>query len=522
MTSCECGGVQWQYAGGMAPFQSWADLLIAFAYFSIPLELLYFANKFKELPQKGTLVQFVAFILLCGFTHLIGARGLYLNHSTQLVVIASFAKAATALVSCVTAFSLLHELPKLLRTREREHFLRITSDELDEEVGLLRRKEAVSHSVRMLAAGIHSSLNSTSILETTIVELSKVLGLDACVVWASATDPKNLEIVCATGVKSGCKEEIPFSSVEVRATLESKVPRRLKPDTILIGSRSFSISHPLALTLPSLTFGGLQGNLKQYVLVLAKETDWTRLDMEILDIANSQISVAISHANILSDLKAQNEELEEARKAAEAGLRAREEFLAIVSHEMRTPLHAVLAIASVLQLSQSLCAYDLEMVTTISTSAGLLSVLIDDVLDMSRINRGDFQLRVAPFDLSSLVKQASNMIQHLARESGIKVITEAPQLPKWVIGDGKRTMQMLLNLLNNAVKFTKTRIKFHVWEENLGDIHDHQIRVDVIDDGVGIEKHEIGSLCDRFRQLDMGRKAGGMGLGLSICSTWPA
>jgi ethylene receptor len=336
-------------------------------------------------------------------------------------------------------------------------------------------------------------------------------------VWASADDPEKLEIVCAVGLKRGCREEISISSEEVRETLRSKQPVHLKAETGLLGRRTFGASHPLALVLPSLTFGGVTGVTKQYVLVLAKDANWTELDMEVLDITNSQISVAISHAAILSNLKAQNEELEGARKAAEAGLRAREEFLAIVSHEMRTPLHAVLAIASVLQQSPSLCLEDLEMVTTISTSAGLLSVLIDDVLDMSRINRGDFQLRIAHFDLASLVKQASKMIDPMAREAGLMLVTEAPNLPEWVVGDGKRTMQMFLNLLTNAVKFTKTRVIFRVWEAQSEDHPDHQIRVDVIDDGIGIEKREIGSLCDRFRQLESGRKAGGMGLGLSIC-----
>jgi ethylene receptor len=123
METCECDGVCWRYAGGLAAMQSWADLLIAFAYFSIPLEMLYFASMFEGLPQRGTLVQFVSFILLCGCTHFIGARGLYLSLSDRMIVMAVFAKAATALVSCMTAISLLREIPRFLRTREREHHL---------------------------------------------------------------------------------------------------------------------------------------------------------------------------------------------------------------------------------------------------------------------------------------------------------------------------------------------------------------------------------------------------------------
>jgi ethylene receptor len=239
--------------------------------------------------------------------------------------------------------------------------------------------------------------------------------------------------------------------------------------------------------------------------------------MEVLEIANGQISVAISHAYLLADLKTQNNELKDARKSAEAGMRAREEFLAVVSHEMRTPLHAVLAISSILTHSQSLTAEDLKMVTTISTSAGVLSVLIDDVLDMSRINRGDFQLGTAPFNLRSLIKEAARMVGPMARESALTLTVEAPNVPQWVFGDGKRCMQMFLNLLNNALKFTKRSIIFRVWETKPKGALEHTIRIDVIDDGVGIRKDELGSLCNRFHQLDTGRKADGMGLGLSIC-----
>jgi signal transduction histidine kinase len=144
------------------------------------------------------------------------------------------------------------------------------------------------------------------------------------------------------------------------------------------------------------------------------------------------------------------------------GIKARKEFLAVVSHEMRTPLHAVIAIFSVLQQSKTLALDDREMITTIATSAGLLSVLIDDVLDISRINRGVFQLRMAPFNLGNLVMEASRMIEPMVEQSGYIFVVEAKTLPKFVNGDAKRTMQMCLNLLNNAVKFTQSTILFCV------------------------------------------------------------
>lgn len=508
-------GMQWWHGSHV---QSWADVLIALAYFSIPIEMVYFATRVRDLPQKSTLFHFVMFIVLCGITHTFAASSLLLNRSPSTAVSANLAKIATALVSCATALSLLREIPKFLRQKEREQMLRTKKEELDEEVGLLRRKEAVSHSVRMLATGIYSSLDTMTILETTIVELSKVLALRDCIIWASSEDLRNLRIIRAIGTSAKGDSKIPFSSPEVQEVFSSLAPLPLKPSTALLGNGHNHGRHAISLVLPQLTFGGVSpGPTKQYVLILAKDNPWTDLDMEVLEIANSQISVAISHAYLLADLKSQNNELKEARKSAEAGMRAREEFLAVVSHEMRTPLHAVLAIASVLSQSPSLVPDDLDMVNTISTSAGVLSVLIDDVLDMSRINRGDFQLRMAPFNLPSLIKEAARMVGPMARESGLTLTVEASNLPEWVLGDGKRCMQMCLNLLNNALKFTKHSIIFRVWETDKKRTMEHPIRIDVIDDGVGVQKDELGSLCDRFHQLDTGRKAGGMGLGLSIC-----
>jgi ethylene receptor len=296
--------MQWWHGSQV---QSWADVMIALAYFSIPLEMMYFATRVRDLPQKGTLVQFVMFIILCGITHAFAALSLLFNRSQMTVVSATFAKVATALVLCVTALSLLQEIPKFLRQKDREQFFLAKTEELDEEVGLLRRKEAVSHSVRMLATGIYSSLDTMTILKTTIVKLFKVLALGDCIVWASADDPRNLRIICAIGASARADLTIPFNSPEVRKVFSSLAPVPLQPSTALLGTGHRHEQHAISLVLPQLTFGEVSpGPTKQYVLILAKDNLWTDLDMEVLEIANSQISVAISHAYLLSDLKSQN------------------------------------------------------------------------------------------------------------------------------------------------------------------------------------------------------------------------
>ena len=397
--------------------------------------------------------------------------------------------------------------------------MQIKTEELDQEVGVLRRKEASAHSVRMLAAGIHSSLETMTILQMTFVELAKALELTDCAVWSTAERPNVIRVVAAVGSLKDYDAEVSMDDEEVQRTLSISGPVLLDPSTCLLGNSMRHGAYAMSLVLPQLTFyGQKQHSARRFILALTKDSSWSESDWEILEIANSQISVAISHACLLQNLQDQNRELQEARSAAEMGIKAREEFLAVVSHEMRTPLHAVIAISSVLQQSKTLALDDREMITTIATSAGLLSVLIDDILDMSRINRGDFQLRLAPFNLVDLIMEASRMIEPMVKESGYKFGVEAKSLPKFVNGDAKRTMQMCLNLLNNAVKFTQSTILFRVWEEHddANSMH-HQIRIDVIDDGIGIEESAIKSLGEKFYQLESGRKTGGMGLGLSIC-----
>jgi ethylene receptor len=307
MVQCTCLGRLWTYSHSLGQLQSLADTIISVAYFSFPIELMYFGFKFKELPQKGTLVQFVLFILLCGCTHLLSAHELTLMDSSAKLVRITTAKCLTALVSAVTALFLFWKIPRFLRVQEREHYLKLKADELDQEVGVLRRKDAATHSVRMLSVGIYSSLDTMTILETTIVELSKVLDLTNCAVWSTGPHPDAMHVVSAVGSLKGSRMVIPVELDEVQITISSQGPVPLDPRTCLLGSGHRHGAYAVSLVLPQLTFQGEMQQLPQkYILALAKDSSWRDYDWEVLEIATSQISVAISHAHILRDLAENN------------------------------------------------------------------------------------------------------------------------------------------------------------------------------------------------------------------------
>lgn len=182
MESCNCIEPQWPADELLMKYQYISDFFIALAYFSIPLELIYFVKKSAVFPYRWVLVQFGAFIVLCGATHLINLWT-FTVHSRTVAVVMTTAKVLTAVVSCATALMLVHIIPDLLSVKTRELFLKNKAAELDREMGLIRTQEETGRHVRMLTHEIRSTLDRHTILKTTLVELGRTLGLEECALW---------------------------------------------------------------------------------------------------------------------------------------------------------------------------------------------------------------------------------------------------------------------------------------------------------------------------------------------------
>jgi ethylene receptor len=153
-------------------YQYISDFFIALAYFSIPLELIYFVKKSSIFPYRWVLVQFGAFLVLCGAIHLINLWTLS-AHTRVVAVVLAVAKIFTAVVSCATLLMLVHIIPDLLSVKTRELFLKNNAAELDREMGLIRTQEETGLHVRMLTHEIRSTLDKNMILKTMLVELGK-------------------------------------------------------------------------------------------------------------------------------------------------------------------------------------------------------------------------------------------------------------------------------------------------------------------------------------------------------------
>ncbi len=216
-------------------------------------------------------------------------------------------------------------------------------------------------------------------------------------------------------------------------------------------------------------------------------------------------------------------ELEQARDAAQAASRAKSAFLASMSHELRTPLNAILGLAQVLEHDPGLTANQKGSLDIIGRSGEHLLDLVDDVLEISRIEAGRASLNLAGFDLYRTLNRLKGMVGVRAERRGLALLFErAENVPRYVRADERKLRQVLLNLLANAVKFTEVGcVNLRISSQEMPPASlpsaRHLLRFEVQDTGVGIAPAETEALFEPFVQGESGQKGqGGAGLGLTI------
>jgi PAS domain S-box-containing protein len=207
------------------------------------------------------------------------------------------------------------------------------------------------------------------------------------------------------------------------------------------------------------------------------------------------------------------DELRTAKETAEAATRAKSEFLANMSHELRTPLNGVIGYAQLLHRDQSLNASQREALDAISACGSHLLDLINDVLDLSKIEAGRMDVEVTPCDVRQVAIDLRYVIDERAQRKGLLFVTDiAPGVGARVMLDGRHLRQVLLNLLGNAVKFTSHgEVRLEISQSV-----NARLRFDVVDTGMGIEADNISAVFQAFRQTKSGAELGGTGLGLTI------
>lgn len=243
------------------------------------------------------------------------------------------------------------------------------------------------------------------------------------------------------------------------------------------------------------------------------------------------LQLAESFEQLEDRVEQRTAELNEAKQTAEGANRAKSEFLANMSHELRTPLNAILGFTQLMHRDSSLTPQQQENLGIISRSGEHLLSLINDVLDMSKIEAGSIALNENDFDLYSMLDAIEEMFQLKAESQGLELLFElTPEVPQYVHTDERKLRQVLINLLGNAIKFTqKGGVTLRVgagcgesttYEQfNPKTLHPkpHTLLFEVKDTGSGIAPNEMESLFEPFVQTETGRKSQqGTGLGLPI------
>ncbi|MBF0369896.1 MAG: PAS domain S-box protein [Magnetococcales bacterium] len=282
------------------------------------------------------------------------------------------------------------------------------------------------------------------------------------------------------------------------------------------------ISHP----------DGLKDNIRFYQEVLAGErasfelekryfrkgggTVWAHLTVTPVLSTNGQVAFVIGMIQDITQRKRMETDLEQAKSRAESANRAKSEFLAAMSHDLRTPLNAIIGLGDVLRESH-LDKVQRSYLDIVINAGDTLLVLINDILDLSKIEAGQMQLEEQPFDLGALLEEVVSVLRVNADSKEIALHCQSEgEKPIWVKGDSQRLRQILYNLLGNAIKFTQ---KGSV-ELKAVPLDSQKMHFEVRDTGIGIAPERLEKVFEPFQQAEGSRttsRFGGTGLGLSIC-----
>jgi protein-histidine pros-kinase len=448
---------------GLILLHNISDLLIWLSYLAIPLVLVYFIRRRRDLPFPGIFWLFGAFIVLCGTTHLVEIVMFY----SPLYRLAGLIKLATAVVSVWTVISLVPIIPMALAMRGPQ--------ELEREIAERRRAEAKFRGLLESAPDAKVIVDSTGTIVLVNSQTERLFGYR--------------------------REELIGQPVEVL------VPERFRGRHA--GYRQGYVAEPHVRPMGA----GLE--------LAARRKDGSEFPVEISlsPLFTDEGTLVSSAVRDVTARKQVEQVLREKTLELEAASQAKDRFLASMSHELRTPLNAVIGFTGTLlmKLPGPLNAEQEKQLRTIQSSARHQLSLINDLLDLVKIESGKVEMQREPVNCQLLLDEVATTLRPPAEAKGLAFAVQTPAEPLVIETDRRILTQILLNLTNNAIKFTD-RGRIELACDHHRDNGHARLEFRVTDTGIGIRPEDQPRLFAAFERLGAPGvpRPEGTGLGLHV------
>lgn len=420
------------------------------------------------------------------------------------------------------AYDELDEQAKIIVRTDLE--LTRTQEELDKKIDGL-------YTLHELGKTIGATFNVDELFTLITEPLIFKLGFEKCLIFLA--DETSGKLLCKTGVGYSAKDIVKIKSQVVEEGIMDQVFKQAKP---LLASKAGELDRDkmgLAELFGVSSFLVVPIAIKEKpfgLIFVGNELPYTKVtegDLEVLSILAGQLASAVENARLYTEIWNSHQELELKIKERTRDLaRANEElkrldslksdFVSAVSHELKTPLTSIKGYASILKGGKlgEVTPEQKERLERIDKHSTNLTKLVNDMLDISRIESGRVEMEIKPLSIKDVIEEVIEIIAPLVESKRIKVgLKIVPEVNK-VLADRSQIERVFLNLLGNAIKFTPNEGKVTIRVSATDD----QVQTDIIDTGIGIEKNDLDRVFDEFYRVDnpINREKKGAGLGLSL------